>query len=230
MSTYKFKGRADHLAPVIRDSIYLQDIDVTEDNELEQFLCYNNPPVVRDTLVVLSTNITHYISGNVSFCMINTTYSLNITSNSSGPATINCNQPGNHLHWQTTGFSFIYVHSLTLQRLVFRGCGSFLKNSTIIDVINSTEYPFHFTQYQSAVLLFPYINILLIENVTITYYYGFAILAINPVNATMNSLTISVSRKFVNHIISENTYIGTGALLYFTQDYIITDIHTVISN
>ena len=205
---------------------HLHVINVTEENELEQFLCYNDPPVVGDTLVALYTNITHYISGNVSFCMINTTYSLNITSNSSGPAIINCNQTGNHLQWPTTGFSFINVPSLTLQRLVFKGCGGFLKNSTIIDVINSTVSPFHFTQYQSAVLLFPHINILLIENVTIKSYYGFAILAINPMNATMNGLTISVS---IVHIISEHIYIGSGALMYFTHDY-TNDTHTVIIN
>ena len=201
-------------------------INVTEENELEQFLCYNDPPVVGDTLVVLYTNITHYISGNVSFCMINTTYSLNITSNSSGPAIINCNQTGNHLQCPTTGFSFINVHSLTLQRLVFAGCGGFLKNSTIIDVINSTAYPFHFTQYQSAVLLSRLINILLIENVTITSCYGFAILAINPMNATMNGLTISVSIEYFDRVISE---LGSGALLYFTHDD-INDTHTVIIN
>ena len=202
---------------------HLNVINVTKENELEQFLCYNDPPVVGDTLVVLYTNITHYISGNVSFCMINTTYSLNITSNSSVPAIIKCNQTGNHLQWPTTGFSFISVHSLTLQRLVFKGCGGFLKNSTIID---STAYPFHFTQYQSAVLLFPHINILLIENVTITSYYGFAILAINPLNATMNGLTIRVS---IEHIISELIHIGSGALMYFTHDY-TNDTHTVIIN
>ena len=202
---------------------HLHVINVTEDNELEQFLCYNDPPVVGDTLVVLYTDITHYISGNVSFCMINTTYSLNITSNSSGPAIIKCNQTGTHSFWPTTGFSFMNVHSLTLQRLVFIGCGGFLKNSTIIDIINSTVSPFHFTQYQSAVLLFPHINILLIEKVTITSYYGFAILAINPMNATMNGLTISVSIGYFN------TEHGGGALLYFTHDY-TKDTHTVIIN
>ena len=209
----------------IQSGISQSIINVTEENELEQFLCYNDPPVVGDTLVVLYTNITHYISGNVSFCMINTTYSLNITSNSSGPAIINCST---HLHRLfTTGFSFINVHSLTLQRLVFAGCGGFLKNSTIIDIINSTVSPFHFTQYQSAVLLFPHINNLLIENVTITSYYGFAILAINPMNATMNSLTINVSMGYFDSIISKCTYIGSGALIVFTNDY-ITDSHTVI--
>ena len=208
---------------------HIHVVNVTEENELEQFLCYNDPPVVGDTLVVLYTNITHYISGSKSFCMINTTYSLNITSNSSGPAIINCNQTGNHLHWPTTGFSFINVHNLTLQRLVFRGCGGFLKNSSIIDVINSTVSPFHFTQYQSAVLLFPHITVLLIEDVTITSCYGFAILAVNPVNATMNgsiiceSITTFIAPDFQIY------QIGSGALMYFTHDY-NTDKHTVMIN
>uniref|UniRef100_A0A1X7TZ37 Transmembrane protein n=1 Tax=Amphimedon queenslandica TaxID=400682 RepID=A0A1X7TZ37_AMPQE len=200
-------------------------INVTEKNGLEQFLCYNDPPVVGDTLVVFYTNITHYISGNVSFCMINTTYSLNMTSNSLGPAIINCNQTGNHLHWPTTGFSFINVHNLTLQRLVFRGCGGFLKNSMNI---NSTVSPFHFSQYHSAVLLFPHINILLIENVTITSYYGFAVLAINPVNATINGLTINVTLDQVKPV-SMYAYTGSGALIVFARDY-ITDAHTVLIN
>ena len=212
----------------IQCSISEDVIHVTEENELEQFLCYNDLPVGGNTTVVLSTNITHQISGNVSFCMINTTYSLYITSNSSGSATINCNA---HLHIKfTTGFSFNKVHNLTLQRLVFRGCGGFLKNSSIIDVVNSLVSPFHFTRYQSAVLVFPQINILLLENVTITSYYGFAILAINPVNATMNSLTISVSKQFFNCNITYHEYIGSGALIVFTQDHNITGTHTVINN
>ena len=212
----------------IQCSISQDVIRVTEENELEQFLCYNDPPVVGNTTVVLFTNITHHISGSVSFCMINTTYLLTITSDSSGSATINCST---RLHIKfTTGFSFINVHSLTLQRLVFKGCDGFLKNSAIIDVINSTVSPFYFTEYQSAVLLFPQINILLLENVTITSYYGFAILAINPVNATMNSLTISVSKENFNRNITYHAYIGSGALIVFTQDHNNTDTHTVIIN
>ena len=214
------------LSLLIQCGISQDTIYVTEVNELEQFLCYNDPPVVENTTIVLSTNITHHISGSVSFCMINTTYSLNITSDSSGSATINCNT---QLHF-TTGFSFINVCSLTLQRLVFRSCGGLLKSSILIDVINSTVSPFYFTEYQSAVLLLPRINILLLENVTITSYYGFAILVINPVNATMNSLTVSVLKKFLNHNITEDTYIGSGALMIFAEDYNITGTHTIINN
>ena len=198
----------------------LHVVNVTEEKELEQFLCYSDPPVVEDTLVVLSTaNITHYISGNESFCMINTTHSLTITSDSSLPAIIDCNQNGN---WPTTGFSFVNVHNLTLQRLVFIGCGGFLKSSTNIDTINSTNQPFYFTQYQAAVLLFPSINILLIENVTITSDYGFAILAANPMDAKMNGLVINSSSSIEGR---KNEVRGSGVLMYYF-DYDNTSTHT----
>ena len=77
-------------------------------------------------------------------------------------------------------------------------------------------------------LLFPHINILLIENVTITSYYGFAILAINPRNATMDSSVIKKSVKtFITH--HAHTDLGSGVLLYFTHDY-TNDMHIVKIN
>ena len=202
----------------------LHVVNVTEEKELEQFLCYSDPPVVEDTLVVLSTaNITHYISGNESFCMINTTHSLTITSDSSLPAIIDCNQNGN---WPTTGFSFVNVHNLTLQRLVFIGCGGFLKSSTNIDTINSTNQPFYLTQYQAAVLLFPSINILLIDVVDITSYYGFAILAANPMDAKINGLNISRSRS-ISMNSKNNINLGSGVLMYY-YDYNNHSTHTAV--
>ena len=42
-------------------------------------------------------------------------------------------------------------------------------------------------------LLFLHINTLLINEVNITYYYGFAVFAINPSNASINYSEISIS-------------------------------------
>ena len=94
-------------------------VNIIEENELEQFLCSNNNnPLEQDTHVVLSTSMTHYISSNVSLCVINTTYSLTLTTDSSLPAVIQCNQTSNLSYWPSTGFVFTNVHtSLTLQRL-----------------------------------------------------------------------------------------------------------------
>ena len=65
-------------------------INITKDYELEEFLCSGTTRLLNDTTVKLFTNIHHFIR-NASFCIINSTYSLSITSNSSQPAVIQCN-------------------------------------------------------------------------------------------------------------------------------------------
>ena len=145
--------------------------------------------LLNDTTVKLSTNI-HHVIRNVSFCIINTTYSLSIISNSSQQAVIQCN---GSIIQPTGGFAFTNIQYLTLQRLVLRGCGGYLKGLDVMKLINSTDSPITFSRNHSAVLLFLYINTLLINEVNITYYYGFAVFAINPSNASINHSEISIS-------------------------------------
>ena len=135
-------------------------VNITEQKELEQFLCSSKNQLEHDTRVELSNSITHYISSNVSLCVIKTTYSLTLTTDSSLPAVIQCNQTSNLSYWPTTGFVFTNTHSLFLQSLIITGFGGFLKNCTIVNIINSTDSPVYFTQHQSAVLLFLHINTL----------------------------------------------------------------------
>ena len=85
-----------------------------------------------------------------------------LTTDLSLPAVIQCNQTSNLSYWPTTGLVFTNTHSLFLQSLIIIGCGGFLKNSTIVNIINSTDSPVYFTQHQSAVLLFLHINTLMI--------------------------------------------------------------------
>ena len=183
-------------------------INITKDYELEEFLC-SGTQLLNDTTVKLSTNISHFIR-NASFCIINTTYSLSITSNSSQQAVIQCNDS---IIQPTSGFAFTNMQNLTLQRLVLRGCGGNLKGLDVMKLINSTDSPLIFSQHQSAVLLFLHINTLLINEVTITYYYGFAVFAINPSNASINHSEISVSyggKQGMNGF-------GSGIFLFFTD-------------
>ena len=183
-------------------------INITKDYELEEFLC-SGTQLLNDTTVKLSTNISHFIR-NASFCIINTTYSLSITSNSSQQAVIQCNDS---IIQPTSGFAFTNIQNLTLQRLVLRGCGGYLKGLDFMKLTNSTDSPLTFLQHQSAVLLFLHINTLLINEVTITYYYGFAVFAINPSNASINHSEISVSyggKQGMNGF-------GSGIFLFFTD-------------
>ena len=177
---------------------------ITKDYELEEFLC-SGTQLLNDTALMLSTNISHIIH-NASFCIINTTYSLNITSNSSQQAVIQCNHS---IIQPTCGFVFNNIQKLTLQRLFFKGCGGYLKGLDVMKLINSTDSPITFSQNQSAVLLFLHINVLLINEVKIANYYGFAMFAINPSNAVIIHSSISVSN-------GTNAF-GSGIFLFFTN-------------
>ena len=178
-------------------------INITKDYELEEFLC-SGIQLLNDTTVKLSTNIHHFIR-NVSFCIINTTYSLSIISNSSQQAVIQCND--------SSGLAFTNIHNLTLQRLVFKRCGGYLKE---LELKIFTMLPFNLTQYHSAVSLFLHIKALVIKEVNITHYYGFAMFAINPINAIIDHCEVSLSYGG-NHFKHKKGY-GSGIFLLFAND------------
>ena len=184
-------------------------INITKDYELEEFLC-SGTQLLNDTTVKLSTNIHHFIR-NASFCIINTTYSLSITSNSSQQAVIQCNDS---VIQPISGFAFTNMQNLTLQRLVLRGCGGYLKG---LELKKFTRFPFNLTQYHSAVTLFLHIKALVIKEVKITHYYGFAMFAINPMNATIDHCEVSLSNYGGNHFKRKKGY-GSGIFLLFAND------------
>uniref|UniRef100_A0A1X7VM81 Right handed beta helix domain-containing protein n=1 Tax=Amphimedon queenslandica TaxID=400682 RepID=A0A1X7VM81_AMPQE len=197
-------------------------INITKSNELEQFLCNNSNSISQDTIVVLSTNITHYISSDVSICSINTTYSLNLAGNTTRMATIHCN--GSENGQPNTGFAFINTHSLTLRRILFEGCGGYLRNSSITGIINSTNSSVYFSHTHSAVLVFLCNKRLVLDYIIIAKYYGFAILAINPMDATINDLFVSSSSSASSTGIS----IGSGVMFFFTDELPTNDcLHNV---
>ena len=168
-----------------------EEINISKEYELEKFLCNETHSLDDDVVLVLSDNITHFISNNVSFCgVINDTYSLTLTSESSKQALIQCNDSS---MLPNSGFAFINIHRLTLMRLVITGCGEQLKRLSAIESINSSGSPMHFSQYHSAVLVFLRINTLLIGEVNIIDYYGFAILSINTINTSINYCNITNS-------------------------------------
>lgn len=190
------------------------EVNVTEPNKLEQLLCNGELTLHEDTVLSLSNKIVHYIKGNVSTCFINTNHSLTLASNSSLPATIQCidsptSQPA-------TGFIFDNMYKLTLHRLVIINCGGMLPS---IELMNSTFCPN--TQYLSAVFLFLHIKSLLIQEVSITGYYGFAIIAINPMNAVVNTVNV--------HCTNQSYGIESGILLLYTDNMEHTPVSSNLS-
>ena len=193
------------------------EINITYSNELETVLCHSGP-FNNDTIIVLSTNITHEIT-NISFCLVNTRHSLTIKSATNSLAHIRCpraavSQPS----YPTSGFVFICLYNLTLQKLSFQGCGAFLRDldESILSSINSTTSLVYFTEYHSSLLLLLHIETLLIKEVNMLSNYGFSVLAINPLNTTVEnvSVTSTKSAEFYTH---KNMSLGNGMLLLFSD-------------
>ena len=194
------------------------EINITHSNELETVLCHSGP-FNNDTIIVLFTNITHEIT-NISFCLVNTSQSLTIKSATNSLAHIRCptvndSQPS----YPTSGFAFVNLYNLTLQKLSFQGYGAFLRDldESILSFINSTTSLVYFTEYHSSLLLFFHIEILLIKEVNMLSNYGFSVLAINPSNATIENISVG-REKSVEFYWQTNMSLGNGVLLLFTDD------------
>ena len=204
------------------------EINITHSNELETVLCHSGP-LNNDTIIVLFTNITHEIT-NISFCFVNTSHSLTIKSATNSLAHIICPTAVSQPSYPTSGFVFVNLYNLTLQKLSFQGCGAFLRDldENILSSINSTTSPVYFTEYHSSLLLFLHIETLLIKEVNMLLNYGFSILAINPLNATIENInvTFTKSAEFHTHI---NTSLGNGVLLLFTDENNVKSLQKNVS-
>ena len=192
-------------------------ITISHNNELEIVLCHSGL-LTNDTIIVLSTNITHEIT-NISFCFVNTSHSLTIKSATNSLAHIRCPTAVSQPSYPTSGFVFINLYNLTLQKLSFQDCGAFLRdlNKSILSSINSTASPVYLTEYHSSLLLFLHIETLLIKEVNMLSNYGFAVLAINPLNATMENVNVT-STKSAEFYIHKNMSLGNGVLILFIDE------------
>ena len=193
------------------------EINISQSSGLETVLCQSGP-LNNDTIIVLFTNITHEIT-NISFCLVNTSHSLTIKSATNSLAQINCSTAVSQPSYPTNGFVFVNLYNLTLQKLAFQGCGAFLRDldESILSSINSTTSPVYFTEYHSSLLLFLRIETILIKEVNMLLNYGFAILAINPLNAIIENVNVTFT-KSSNFYQQTNMSLGNGVLLLFTDE------------
>ena len=192
-------------------------INITaQDQILQSYLCHHYNYTSDTTILLLDT---HYnISGNGSLCTINTNYSLTIQGKNS-MAIIQCFSSTyvNNTH-PTIGFVFTGNSSLTLQRVTFTGCSADLitLDKEQLDIINSTSSLIYFTQYHAAVLVFTEITHVFMKYVSISQYYGFAIVVVNVPNSTLGSIYITGSQRIEKTAKYRNGYsIGSGVLLFY---------------
>ena len=190
-------------------------IDITsQDQLLQSYLCNHNNYTGDITLLLLDT--VYNISGNGSLCIINTSYSLTIQGNNHSMATIQCNSSTyiNTTH-TNIGFAFTGSNSLTLQRVTFIGCGANLNtlDEEQLNIINSTSSFVYFTQYHAAVLVFTEISHLVMKDVMISQYYGFAIVAVNLPSGTLEAIYINGSQGLEK--VQSSYSVGSGMLLMY---------------
>ena len=191
-------------------------INITSQDHLQLYLCHHYN-YTGDTILLLLDTI-YNISGNGSMCIINTNYSLTIQGNQS-MATIQCiSSTYINTTNPTIGFTFTGSSSLTLQRVTFTGCGASLTtlDKKQLEIINSSSSLVYFTQYHGAVLVFTEISYLTMKDVSISLYYGFAIIAVNLPNGTLDSITITTSLSI--QVASQSNYsVGSGMLILYNN-------------
>ena len=185
-------------------------VNVNNSTQLQGLFCdYQYEFYNDDIILLLNTSITHEITSG-KYCALNISHTLTITSNSTHLASIICipgNSSAHNDKYWTRGFAFYGTNgTLIMHGLNFTNCGT---NLTTLDsvIINSTSSPIHFTQYHAAVLVFTNIANLIVENMAITSYNGFAIIAMNLRNATFSNLYIAYSQ---NYELATSSSISTG--------------------
>ena len=209
-----------HLASVQSSSP--TNISVNTNDQLEKLLCDYQPDLYsNDVIITLNSTITHEISSG-NFCTVNISHSLTIKSDSVNTlAHINCipnNASDNDEYW-TRGFAFYGINgSLTMRGLNFSYCGTNLTtlNNESINLINSTSSTIHFTQYHAAVLVLADVGSLYAEHIHFMHYNGFAIVAVNLPNASLNYLNVSWSHNMYLAGFAEITT-GSGVLVLFSN-------------
>ena len=194
-------------------------IDIlSQDYLLQLYLCHHYNYTGDITLLLLDT--VYNINGTGSLCTINTNYSLTIQGNQP-KATIQCiSSTYANTIYPTIGFAFTGSSSLTLQRVTFTGCGANLTtfDKKQHDIINSTSSLVYFTQYYAAVLVFTEISYLVMRDVNISQYYGFAIVAVNLPNGTLDSINIFGSQGVEKVAQHKNGHsVGSGVLLMYQK-------------
>ena len=190
-------------------------IIVTEKYQLDSLLCHNGFRAVTPTTIYLYTNITHTINSNKQCHVDVVSPSLVISSEDpSNYAVIQCFSASQ----TTSGFVFtstiIQNAYLKMQRVKIINCGANLTllDEAVLNSINSTG-PFYFTNHHASVLIFSGLYSISLYNVTISNYYGFAMIAHNLPNGLFDTIKVMYST-----ILQQSNFnIGSGALMLYNN-------------
>ena len=196
------------LISLLQVLVFAGKYQVSNGTQLECYLC--DKQLEENTTLVLNHSVNYEVSHN-RFCIVNTNRSITITSDSLEFATINCTHQNYSIPNSTFGLAFINT-SVVLTRVVFHGCGATLPSS-LGQSINSSVL--HFSNIHAASILFIECSVM-INEFKITYYYGFAFVAVNLEDSNFTKLYVynSLGIELINKNVT-NRSIGSGALIMF---------------
>ena len=193
---------------------------VKNGKELEWYLC--NKELEEDVNLLLNHSVNYEVSHN-GFCIVNTNGSISIKSDSLEFTTINCTLQNYTIPNSTFGLAFINTN-VVLKRIVFHGCGATLPPS-LHQRVNSSL--FHFSNVHAATILFIQCTAN-ISNINITYYYGFAFVAVNLQNSRFVNMHVSNSTGLeLNNIPSTEDSVGSGVLMLFLMYTIMIELYKI---
>ena len=187
-------------------------VSITTNSSLQYYLCHHGHLESHTTLV-----LSHTVSLTLSpapFCLVSNLTNITLRSQYTH-AVITCSS--DNIMSTTVGFGFYNVSELSLINIDIRGCGGVMPSQD--SAIYTNDSAFYFPQGQSATLIISKCSNITLTNVSITEYYGYAIVFINPngsmsvYNTTiMDALNIQICSEYDNPPINCS---GSGVVLFY---------------
>ena len=184
-------------------------VHVNTSGDLVHWLCKG---FLNDSSLVLFNKASYSLNASPGFCIIQNVNNIELKS-MTGISSIKC------IPKESAGFGFVSVINVTITGIHLVGCGSTLTEEAVV-WINDT-HP-HIGYLQKAVLLFNHCHNINISHITINFYYGYAIMMMNPMGY---SKLEKVILKYGKSCFDDSTFscTGSGIICTFKDTSLVTD-------
>lgn len=214
------------LLPLVSSTPAQGDHYFSGEHELNEFLVKSSIAKQKEesVTVTLNSSVTHVLSSRqfISTLRANAKQSFSIQSDSPyTPAHITCQNEKGTSNNHTNGIAFVNFGRVMMNNLIFSHCGATL-NQKALKHINDSDI--HFDRNASAVLLFNHCGHVLLTNISVYQYRGFAVVGANILqNSTFNTMTVSQLGKIEKHVSPVNS--GSGVLILYVDSNLFTEDH-----
>uniref|UniRef100_A0A1X7UGD7 TRP C-terminal domain-containing protein n=1 Tax=Amphimedon queenslandica TaxID=400682 RepID=A0A1X7UGD7_AMPQE len=195
---------------------------LTNSTSLVYHLCGKGRSLLQPgTHLCLLANISYDLNmANSSFCLVSGVSNITILSASTNvPATITCSEP--------TGLGFYNSSGLRIENVNIHQCGGTMPS--VAWLYPSHDNSFYFPKGQSSTLLFSHSADVLLQNVSISNFYGYGIVYINHYKS-LAVISVKIYSSVYCDIDTNCAGGGTGLLLYFSNYTTNEPVTAIISH